>query len=84
MKSINNFKFNEILSKIKNIAKSKFAKVKYIHVYHEFNKRLDVIVIATSHFEENGIEAVFDRNWDLRMKQLATISEEWIIENSKL
>ena len=30
------------------------------------------------------MEAVFDRNWDPRSKQLATTSEEWIIENSKL
>ena len=84
MKSIDNFKLNEILSEIKNIAKSKFAKVEYIHVYHEFNKRSDVIAMVASYFEEDRMEAVFDRNWDPRSKQLATTSEEWIIENSKL
>ena len=76
MKPIDNFELNEILSKIRNIAESKFAKVKYTHVYHEFNKRSDVIATAASHFEEDGMEAVFDRNWDPRLKQLATISEE--------
>ena len=50
----------------------------------EFNKRSDAIVMAASHSEEDGMEAVFDRNWDPRSKQLATTSEEWIIENSKL
>ena len=84
MKSIDNFELNEILSKIRNIAESKFAKVEYTHVYCEFNKRSDVIATAASHFEEDGMEAVFDRNWDPRSKQLATISKEWIIENSKL
>ena len=83
-KPIDNFEFNEILSEIRNIAESKFAKVKYTHVYHEFNKRSDAIATATSHFEKDGMEAVFDRNWDPRSKQLATTSEEWIIENSKL
>ena len=84
MKPIDNFELNEILSEIKNIAESKFAKVEYTHVYCEFNKRLDVIAMAASHFEEDGMEAMFDRNWDSRLKQLATTSEEWIIENSKL
>ena len=83
-KPIDNFELNEILSKIRNIAESKFAKVEYTHMYCEFNKRSDVIATAASHFEEDGIEAVFDRNWDPRSKQLATTSEEWIIENSKL
>ena len=83
-KLIDNFKLNEILSEIRNIAKSKFAKVEYTHVYREFNKRSDVIATAASHSEEDGMEAVFDRNWDPRSKQLATTSEEWIIENSKL
>ena len=84
IKSINNFELNEILSKIKNIVESKFAKVEYTHVYHKFNKRSDVIATAASHFEEDGMEAVFDRNWDSKSKQLAITSEEWIIENSKL
>ena len=84
MKPINNFELNEILSEIRDIAESKFAKVKYTHVYCEFNKRSDAIATAASHSEEDGMEAVFDRNWDLRTKQLTTISEEWIIENSKL
>ena len=53
-------------------------------MYCEFNKRSDAIATATSHFEEDGMEAVFDRNWDPRSKQLATTSEEWIIENFKL
>ena len=53
-------------------------------MYHEFNKRSDAIATAASHFEEDGMEAVFDRNWDSRLKQLTTTSEEWIIENSKL
>ena len=61
-KSIDNFELNEILFEIRNIAESKFAKVKYIHVYCEFNKRSDVIATAASHFEEDGMEAVFDRN----------------------
>ena len=84
MKPIDNFELNEILSKIKNIVESKFAKVKYTHVYCKFNKRSDVIATAASHFEKDEIEAVFDRNWDSRLKQLITTSEEWIIENSKL
>ena len=84
MKPINNFELNEILSEIRNIVESKFAKVEYTHVYCKFNKRSDAITMAASHFEEDGMEAVFDRNWDLRLKQLATTSEEWIIENSKL
>ena len=84
MKPINNFELNEILSEIKNIAESKFAKVKYTHVYYEFNKRSDAIATAASHFEEDGMKVVFNRNWDSRSKQLATTSEEWIIENSKL
>ena len=83
-KSIDNFEFNEILSKIKNIVESKFVKMEYTHVYHEFNKRSDAIATAASHSKENGMEAVFDRNWDPRSKQLATASEEWIIKNSKL
>ena len=83
-KPIDNFKLNEILSKIKNIAESKFAKVEYTHVYYEFNKRLDAIAITANHSEEDGMEAVFNRNWNPRLKQLATTSEEWIIENSKL
>ena len=62
MKSINNFKLNKILSKIKNIAESKFTKVEYIHVYYEFNKRSDAIATAASHFEEDEMEAVFNRN----------------------
>ena len=62
IKPINNFELNEILSKIKNIAKSKFAKVEYIHVYHKFNKRSNVIAMAASHSEEDEMEAVFDRN----------------------
>ena len=45
-------------------------------MYQEFNKRSDAITTAASHFEENGMEAVFDRNWDLRSKQLTTTSEE--------
>ena len=84
IKSINNFKFNKILFKIKNITKSRFAKIEYIYMYWKFNKKLDVIVIATNHFKENEMEVVFDRNWNLRFKQLTTISEEWIIENFKL
>ena len=28
----------------------------------EFNKRLNVIATAASHFKEDGMEAVFDRN----------------------
>ena len=84
MKLIDNFELNEILSKIRNIAESKFAKVEYTHVYCEFNKRSDVIAMAASHSKEDGMEAVFNRNWDPRSKQLTTISEEWIIENSKL
>ena len=83
-KPIDNFELNEILSEIRNIAESKFAKVKYTHMYCEFNKRSDAIAMAASHSEENGMEAVFDRNWDPRSKQLTTTSEEWIIENSKL
>ena len=83
-KPIDNFELNEILSEIRNIAESKFAKVEYTHVYHKFNKRSDAIATAASHSEEDGMEAVFDRNWDPRSKQLATTSEEWIIENSKL
>ena len=83
-KLIDNFELNEILSEIRNIAESKFAKVEYTHVYRKFNKRSDVIAMAASHSEEDGMEAVFDRNWDPRSKQLATTSEEWIIENSKL
>ena len=83
-KSIDNFELNEILSKIRNIAESKFTKVKYIHVYYKFNKKSNIIAMAASHFEEDGMEAVFDRNWDSRSKQLATTSEEWIIGNSKL
>ena len=83
-KLIDNFELNEILSEIRNIAESKFAKVKYTHVYYKFNKRSDVIAMAASHFEEDGMEAVFDRNWDPKSKQLTTTSEEWIIENSKL
>ena len=83
-KPIDNFELNEILSEIRNIAKSKFAKMEYTHVYYEFNKRSDVIATTANHFEEDGMEAVFDRNWDPRSKQLATTSEEWIIENSKL
>ena len=75
-KLIDNFELNEILSEIRNIVESKFAKVEYTHVYCEFNKRSDVIAMAASHFEEDGMEAVFDRNWDPRLKQLATISEE--------
>ena len=71
-----NFKLNEILSEIKNIVESKFAKVEYIHMYCEFNKRSDVIAITTSHFEEDGMEVVFDRNWNPRSKQLATTSEK--------
>ena len=54
-KSINNFELNEILSEIKNIVESKFAKVEYIHVYYEFNKRSDAIAIAASHFEEDSL-----------------------------
>ena len=81
MKPIDNFKLNEILSKIKNIVESKFAKVEYIHVYCA---RSDVIAIATSHSEKDRMEAVFNRNWDLKLKQLTTTSEKWIIENSKL
>ena len=84
MKPIDNFELNEILSEIRNIAESKFAKVEYTHVYREFNKRSDAIATAASHSKEDGMEAVFDRNWDPRSKQLATTSEEWIIENSKL
>ena len=61
-KLINNFEFNEILSEIRNIIESKFAKVKYTHMYCEFNKRSDAITTTASHFEENGMEAVFDRN----------------------
>ena len=83
-KPIDNFELNEILSKIRNIVESKFAKVEYTHVYCEFNKRSDAIATAASHSEEEGMEAVFDQNWDPRSKQLATTSEEWIIENSKL
>ena len=84
MKPIDNFELNEILSEIRNIAESKFAKVEYTHVYCEFNKRSNVIATAASHSKEDGMEAVFDRNWDSRLKQLTTTSEEWIIENSKL
>ena len=62
-KPIDNFELNEILSKIRNIVESKFAKVKYTHVYCKFNKRSDVIATAASHSEEDGMEAVFDRNW---------------------
>ena len=61
-KPIDNFEFNEILSEIRNIVESKFAKVKYTHVYCEFNKRSDVITTAASHSEEDGMEAVFNRN----------------------
>ena len=61
-KPINNFELNEILSEIRNIAESKFAKVEYIHMYHEFNKRSNVITTAASHSEEDGMEAVFDKN----------------------
>ena len=61
-KPINNFEFNEILFKIRNITKSKFTKVKYTHIYCKFNKRSNVIAMAASHFEEDGMEAVFDRN----------------------
>ena len=61
-KPIDNFELNEILSEIRNIVESKFAKVEYTHVYHEFNKRSDVIATAASHSEEDGMEAVFDRN----------------------
>ena len=83
-KPIDNFELNEILSEIKNIAESKFAKVEYTHMYCEFNKKSDVIATAASHFEEDEMKAVFDRNWDSRSKQLTTTSEEWIIENFKL
>ena len=76
MKPIDNFELNGILSEIRDIAKSKFAKVKYTHVYCEFNKRSDAIATAASHFEEDGMEAVFDRNWDPKTKQLATTSEK--------
>ena len=75
-KPIDNFELNEILFEIKNIAKSKFAKVEYTHMYHKFNKRSDAIATTTSHSEKNGIEAVFDRNWDPRLKQLTTTSKE--------
>ena len=61
MKPIDNFELNEILFEIKNIVESKFAKVKYTHVYCEFNKRSDVIATATSHSKEDGMEAVFDK-----------------------
>ena len=60
-KPIDNFEFNEILSEIRNIAESKFAKVKYTPVYCEFNKRSDVIIIAASHSEEDEMEAFFLR-----------------------
>ena len=33
MKPINNFKLNEILSEIRDISESKFAKVEFTHVY---------------------------------------------------
>ena len=36
MKPIDNFEFNEILFEIRNIIESKFVKVEYTHVYHEF------------------------------------------------
>ena len=62
IKPIDNFEFNEILFEIRNIVESKFTKVKYIHMYHKFNKRSDAIATATSHSKENRIEAVFDRN----------------------
>ena len=61
-KPINNFELNKILSEIRNIVESKFIKVEYTHVYYEFNKRSDVIATVASHSEEDGVEAVFDRN----------------------
>ena len=61
-KPIDNFELNEILSEIKDISKSKFVKVEFTHVYHEFNKRSDVIATAASHSEEDGMEVVFDKS----------------------